>query len=86
MSEDGSNMHEDPREPFNRPGHTSHRAARGNDAGQTPRGELWALCDACERWYFVALEPALDVRSPRCPVCASVAFQLSLRVPAGDES
>jgi hypothetical protein len=80
-------MNGDPQQRFNRRGHEAHRPARppasAEDADQTPRGELWGLCDLCDRWYFVAFEPGLEVRSPRCPVCASVAARLSLRVGSG---
>ena len=79
-------MPEDPQERFNRRGHTSQRAARSSGAGEPIRGELWGLCEACDRWFFVAFEPGLDVRSPRCPVCASVAARLNLRMAAGSES
>ena len=78
-------MPEDPQERFNRRGHAAHRATRSSGHAET-RGELWGLCDACDRWYFVAFEPGLDVRSPRCPVCASVAARMTLRAGAGSES
>lgn len=79
-------MAEDPQERFNRRGHSARRAARGSGQADPTRGELWGLCELCDRWFFVAFEPGLDVRSPRCPVCASVAARLALRVAAGTES
>lgn len=75
-------MSQVPQERFNRRGHASHRPGGNEPAAgeQTPRGELWGLCDVCDRWFFVAMEPGLQVRSPRCPVCDSVAARMSLRL------
>lgn len=74
-------MNGDPQKRFNRRGHSAHRPATGRGHDDDPvRGELWGRCDACDLWFFVALEPGRDVRSPSCPVCASVAAELSLRM------
>lgn len=78
-------MPEDPHERFNRRAPAAHRPARGSGEGDPARGELWGLCKLCDRWYFVAFEPGLHVRSPRCPVCASVPASMTLRVAAGRE-
>ena len=79
-------MNGDPQERFNRRGHEARRPAPPpGTAHDDARGELWGLCDLCDRWFFVAFEPGLDVRSPRCPVCASVAAKLSLRVATADQ-
>lgn len=75
-------MSEVPQERFNRRGHVSHLPVRGSDPAADEsdrRGELWGLCDLCDRWFFVAFEPGLYVRSPQCPVCSSVAASLDLR-------
>jgi hypothetical protein len=76
-------MNGDPQERFNRRGHKpAPRPTPATPSQEATRGELWGLCELCDRWFFVAFEPGLTVRSPRCPVCASVAVRLSLRVPS----
>jgi hypothetical protein len=45
---------------------------------RTPDVELWAGCDTCDRWFFVA-SAAQVPQDVACPVCAEVPERVEQR-------
>lgn len=46
--------------------------------GEPPPGDVWALCNGCDRWFYCeGWSPKVGV-SPSCPVCTTEASAITV--------